>query len=341
VTLIGKAWRGVQQFVQDIRIDADFPRYEQELRAAHESTASRRFDTAQLEREVESIWRTAEADGCAAYGTHVRQLESSIYMLQPEIKKLRTQLELLSRDYRRELDELYEKKARLLEIKQVLFEQTKALRQERAAAQDELNAAYGDLNEAKSSIDSWYAKAERTPWLFGNRGKKLPDHALFGQSFGDLNGYKADRARACAEIGSCKAAIAEIAGRQKTNWTLNQENEANRSRVFESISTVKGARQRMFDLRDQGVRLHRVEEELAERVRQEAALQKDLNHQRNAMAGLVEQQALRLGIEERKRAVSELRGKRSLYLVAFDAPEQRAARQQAHREWWLAGREAS
>jgi hypothetical protein len=83
----------------------------------------------------------------------------------------------------------------------------------------------------------------------------------------------------------------------------------------------------MFDLRDQGVRRHRVEEELAERVRQEAALQKDLNHQRNAMAGLVEQQALRLGIEERKRAVSELREERSMYLVAFDAPEQRAARQ--------------
>jgi hypothetical protein len=73
---------------------------------------------------------------------------------------------------------------------------------------------------------------ERTPWLFGNRGKKLPDHTLFGQSFGDLDGYTADRERACAEIGSCKAAIAEIAGRQKTNWTLNQENEANRIRVF-------------------------------------------------------------------------------------------------------------
>lgn len=341
MTLIGKAWRGVQRFVQDIRIDADFPRYEQKLRADQESTANRRFDTAQLEREIESIWRTAEADGCAAHGNHIRQLESSINALQPEISNLRTQLELLTRDYRRELDALDEKKVRLLETRQVLFEQMKALRQERTAAQDELNAAYGDLNEAKSSIDSWYAKAERMPWRFGNRGKKLPDHNLFGQSFGDLDGYKADRERACAEIRSCKAAIAEIAGRHKTNWTLNQENEANRSRVFESISTVKGARQRMFDLRDQGVRRRRVEEELAERVRQEAALQKDLNHQRNAMAGLVEQQALRLGIEERKCAVSELREERSMYLVAFDAPEQRVARQQAHREWWLAGREAS
>lgn len=126
-----------------------------------------------------------------------------------------------------------------------------------------------------------------------------------------------------------------------TNRTLHQENKANLNRVFESISTVKGELQRMFDLRDQGIRRHRVEADLTERVRQEAARQKDLNHQRSAMTELVEQQAIRLGIEERKRAVSELREKRSLYLVAFDAPEQRAERQQAHREWWLAGREAS
>lgn len=97
----------------------------------------------------------------------------------------------------------------------------------------------------------------------------------------------------------------------------------------------------MFDLRDQGVRRHRVEADLTERFRHEAALQKDLNHQRSAMAEFVEQQAIRLGIEERKRAVSALREKRSLYLVAFDVPEQRAARQQAHREWWLAGRETA
>jgi hypothetical protein len=197
------------------------------------------------------------------------------------------------------------------------------------------------LNEAKSSIDSWYAKSGRTPWLFGNGGKKLPDHALFGQSFGDLDGYKADRARASNDIGSCKSAIAELAGQQKTNRTLHQENKANLNRVFESIATVKGARQRMFDLKDQGVQRHQVEAELTERIKQEAALQKDINHQKSAMAEHVEQQAIRLGIEERKLSVSELREKRSLYLVAFDAPEQLAARQQAHREWWLAGRQVS
>lgn len=341
MTLFGKAWRGVQQFVEGIRIDADFPRYEQELRAAHESTANRRFDTAQLEREIEVIQRKADADGCDAYGSSIHQLESSLYALQPEINKLRTQLELLSRDYRRELNELYEEKASLLETKQLLFDQMTALRQERSRVQVELNAAYADLNQAKSSIDSWYAKSERTPWLFGNGGKRLPDHSLFGQSFGDLDGYKADRTRACDDISSCKAAIAEIARRQKANQALHLENKADLNRVFESISTVKAARQRMFDLRDQGVRRHRVEAALAEQVRHEAELQNDLNHQKSAMAALVEQQASRMGIDERRRAMSDLRAKRERFLAEFDQPPRRMERQQAHRDWWAQSRRSA
>lgn len=340
MTLIGKAWRGVQRFVQDIRIDADFPRYEKEMRAAHESTANRRFDTTQLEREIDAIQRKAEAAGCAAYGDYIRQLESCVCALQPKINKFQAQLELLTRDFRLELDELHEEKERLLETKRALLKQMKALQQQRSAAQDELNDAYDDLNEIKSSIDSWYAKSERTPWLFGNGGKRLPNRSLFGQSFGDLDELKADRERACDEIGSCKAAVSEIKGRQKTNHALRQENEANLKRVFESISTVKEARQRMFDLKGHGVQRHRVEAALAERLRQEAVLQKDLKRQRSAMAELVEQQALRLGIDERKRAASELREKRSLYLSAFDASDQHEARRQAHRDWWLAGRMA-
>lgn len=339
--MLSKAWQGVRRFVQDVRIDADFARYEQEQRQAHEAIANRRFDVSQLEREINAILRQAEAAGCAAYSARIGQSQSFIYAIRPEIKRLREQLDILNRDYRRELDELHEEKATLLAARQVLVEQMKSLQKERSDAQDELSEAFEDLEEAKSSIDSWYAKSERTPWLFGNGGNKLPKRSLFGQSFGDLDRYKSDRARACDDIAACKATVARVAGRQKTNWTHREENKAKLGRVFESIRAVKAARQRMFDLREQGVRRHRVEAELADRVRQEACLQEDLHHQEIAMSELVEQQTIRLGIEERRRAAAELREKRSLYLLDFDAPAQRVARQQAHRDWWLAGRGAA
>ena len=188
MNLIGKAWRGVQRFVLDIRIDANFPRHESEQRAAHESEANRRFDTSQLEREVDEIQRAAEAEGLAAFGAHIHASESSIHELRPAISQLRCQLELLTRDYRQELNQLYQEKASLLDAKQALFEEMELQQEQRSKSQDELSEAYDDLKQAKSSVDSWYAKSERTPWLFGNSGKRLPDRSIFGQSFGDLDG---------------------------------------------------------------------------------------------------------------------------------------------------------
>lgn len=341
MTLIGKAWRAVQRFVQDIRIDADFPRHESELRAAHESDANRRFDTSQLEREIDEIQRAAEAEGVAAFGTHIHAAESSINALRPAISVLRGRLELLTRDYGRELNQLYQEKANLLDAKQALFDEMKALQKQRSEAHEELSEAYDDLNEAKSSINSWYAKSERTPWLFGNGGKRLPDRSLFGQSFGDLDGYKADRARACEEIGSSKAAVASIAAQQKANRSRLDENKTALNFVFESIKAVKEARQRMFDLRDQGIRRHRVDAELSEHLRQETAVQKELDRLSNAMAEHVVQQSFRMGSEERRLAVAELKAKRAQFLAAFDDPVRRAERQRAHREWWLKIRETA
>lgn len=223
----------------------------------------------------------------------------------------------------------------MLKAKQELCEQMKALQKERSEAHKELDDAHGDLRKAKESIASWYAKSDRTPWLLGNGGKKLPSRSLFGQSFGDLEGYKADRARASNDIDACKAAIGRVAERQGANKSLQDENKKDLNRVFESITAVKEARQGMFDLKDQGVRRHRVESDLSDLLQQESSLKNDLNRLTNSMAELVKVQACRLGVEERERAVAELREKCSLFLAAFDAPEQRAARQQAHREWWL------
>lgn len=338
MTFIGKTWRGIRRFVQDARIDADFHRYETEQRVMYESTATRRFDTSQLECEIADIRRSAELEGCAVYGARIRDVEASIHAVQPTIKELRTRLELLTRDYRHELEVLYEERTRLLAAKQALIDQMKALQEERSEAHVELDEAHAELRKAKAAIDGWYAKSDRPPWLFGNGGKRLPNRSLFGQSFGDLDGYNADRARACEEIGACKAAVADVVGKQGANKSHRDDNKNNLNQIVVSINAVKAARQQMFDLKDQGVRRHRVEEELSDLLREDASFHDDVNHLTSAMAELVRQQASRLGIEERRRAASELREKCSLFLAAFDAPEQRAARRQAHREWWLAGR---
>jgi chromosome segregation ATPase len=335
VTLIGKAWRGVRQFVQDIRIDADYPRYELEQRRTHEAAASRRFDTTQLEREIGAIRRSAEAEGLAAYGPRINELGASIKALQPAITQLRWQLDLLTRDYRQELDQLYGEKASLLKAKQELREQIEELRKERSEAHDELSDAYDELEKAKSSIDSWYAKSDRTPLLFGNGGRRLPKRSIFGQSFGDLEGYKADRSRACDEIGACKAAISDVVERQKSNAVMRAENKEELNRVFESIRAVKEARQCMFDLKDQGFRRHQVEAQLSGQVGRETVLKAELDRCSWKQAEYVKQRSIQKGIEERQSAVEALKLQRSQFMSAFCTPAKKEERRAAHREWWM------
>jgi len=341
VTLIGKAWRGVQRFVQDIRIDADWPRYESEQRVAHEAEASRRFNTSQLEREIAEIQRKAEAEGHAVFGDQIRLANSSIKGLYPAISHLRCRLELLTRDYRQELNQLHEDKLSLLGEKQDLIDEMKLLKEQRAEAHGELRDAYDSLQQAKEAVAGWHAKSARTPMLFGNSGKRLPNHSLFGQSFGDLDGYKADRERACDEISSCKSALAQIGSEQNANRHRWCQNEKALKQVFESVKAVKEARQRMFDLKKQGVRRHLVEAELSKYVRQEMSLQKGLDRLSEAMDEYVLQQSFRMGMEERRRDVADLTLKRAQFLAEFEDPLQAAERQHAHREWWINGRESS
>jgi hypothetical protein len=46
-------------------------------------------------------------------------------------------------------------------------------------------------------------KSERTPWLLVYGGKKIQNHSMFGQSFGDLDFYKSDRDKAYYHDESC------------------------------------------------------------------------------------------------------------------------------------------
>jgi hypothetical protein len=55
----------------------------------------------------------------------------------------------------------------------------------------------------KNNIKSWHNKSERTPWLLGYGGKRIQNHSMFGQSFGDLDFYKSDRDKAYYHVESC------------------------------------------------------------------------------------------------------------------------------------------
>jgi hypothetical protein len=161
-----------------------FEAYDSEKRTEHVNLSLRKFSTGALEQELGRLMAEAREQVRNRYDTPTAELEKEAALIRSEIAFAKMALPALKRDYKAELTPLYE--------------QLQVLAAEIKAARVTKQAAYERLDSAKSSIASWHNKSKRSPILFGNGGRALPAHSLFGQSLGDLDGYKAARSKCCA-----------------------------------------------------------------------------------------------------------------------------------------------
>ena len=325
----------ITKFFREVRIKADFPRYEANKQHAHIVEAERRFDTRQLETETRSI-----ADQCLKaanekFGLETSALQYEIATIESQIKSKQQTLAIFERDYKSELNELHDRKNALLDDKAPLINEMKVLQAERSSTQESLQDAYSRLESAKDSIDSWYSKSDRTPWLFGNGGKKLPKHSIFVQSFGDLDGYKRDRGAAVSDIGDCKNEISSIKSRQSANKRRRDENKEALARVFEQIDATKAVRQQMFDLKQQGVTPPLLKKDLSDLSTYLSNRSSLLTQLQNERRTFIAQREGQMGIWERKAAIEAIKARKAQFLDDFHTPFNHEARRTAHREQWL------
>lgn len=325
----------IKTFFQEIRIKADFPSYEATSLQAHRADAERRFDTRQLEKEVKSIEDECLKAANEKFGVYASALAYEIAAIESRIRDQHQTLAIFERDYKGELNDLHDRKKTLLNDKDVLIAEMKTLQAERSTAQESLQHAYDRLESAKSSINSWYNKSDRTPWLFGNGGKKLPKHSMFGQSFGDLDGYKRERGAAVSDIGDCKSEISNIKSRQSTNKRCRDENKEALTKVFQQINITKVARQQMFDLKQQGVRYTLIKQELAQLSFNLSTQRSLLNKLHNERSAFIKQKEAQMGGGERKASIEAINARKSLFLNEFHMQSNQNARRAAHRERWL------
>lgn len=295
------------QWFQDQAIAADFARVEREAQAAHVAEAQRRFATGELEQQAATRQAALDAAVEQRFGAETRALARAFCDLQQDIARHNANLDLLTRDYRAELTPLYDElNANKAQLKD-LYE-TK-------------DSAHEDLQEAREALESWYGKAERTNLLFGNKGRALPRHSLFGQDLSDRDGYKADRDAAYETIGECKEEIAQ----------LKQRNQA----LFTRIQAIKADRQRAYDLRQAGQYANLVKDRL---VALQIDLKLDAGRQR-ALDGqrLAYQETARMasGLRTLEERIRDLNQQRAAAIADFSSPATRALRQQAHRADWL------
>jgi hypothetical protein len=198
--LAGEVFKQVKNPFSNIRIRLDFPRYERQCWHEHEQKAKRNFSTKQLDDERENLLAWIESKASEKYDDLLRDKEAERTLRQTMASDTEELLSYFLRQYKQELEDLHAEKDALVVKKRKLHESKSAISDALTEAYAEKDEAYSELSYYNDEIDSWYAESERTPWLLGNGGKKLPKHALFNQSFGDLDSYKESRDSAGADI---------------------------------------------------------------------------------------------------------------------------------------------
>ncbi|MCX7213397.1 MAG: hypothetical protein NTW53_12090 [Burkholderiales bacterium] len=328
-------FEGIKSFIRETRIRFDYPRFESEQTMAHRAEAERRFDIGQLQREVAQIKDQARLAGDQRFGDEITSIRRKTSVLERDIERNLEQLAVFDRNYKSELDDLYAQKKVLFQSKEDLLTESKRLRDERSQAHKELDEAYEDLEEAKSDVDRWYSKSERTPWLFGNAGNKLPKHSMFGQSFGDLEAAKSRRGDAVDEIGDCKRQLNSAKAAQSVNRAEIDRNRVEIGKVIQDIAEVKAARQRMFDLKNDGVQPGILRQTLRQLQSSKASLEEELLTLERRRSALVEETEIRMGVREREAAIADLLARKKQFLDAFHSEQSKAARQDRHRRQWM------
>lgn len=298
---------GVVQAAQEMRINASFSAYEREQRELHIENTRKRFSVAELEAELSCVMRPAWTEANERYGAPISAIKSQINSASTQISKSAQQLAVFDRDYKKELDPLYS--------------ELEDLKAQRAVVQEQKSAAHSRLERAQDDIQSWHNKSSRTPWLFGNGGKKLPNHSMFGQSFGDLDGYKSDRSSAVQDLQRCGREIGRIKDRSED--------------IKQKIGAVKNSRQQMFDLKKQGIYPAKIKRTISSLEDQVRTLTASIAKLEREQAQFLEQARYQRGAVALEARIKNLKAMKEEFIASFDDPAAKEARRRAHRELWL------
>lgn len=322
--------------IQTFRVNRDFSRYEKEQLSIHEREAARRFDVGQLEREVNRIRREAELAADEKFDSQIAKLTKEEGSHWAVIKRLLSQIELFEVNYKLELQSQHEKLATLKAERQALGDAADELHQVRRGIKEELGGAYDRLSAAQHRVQAWHNQANRSPWLLGNAGKKLPKHSLFGQSFGDLEEYKSQRDSARAGISEARNALEANNARLNENRSQLDRKKAAMDAVWQEITWLKEQREKMFELKRLGISRRFLQSELSEVVLAKDRVCARLADTKAEKAEFIRAMTVRNGIGERYKSINDIRSAKLSFLADFHTPNSQETRRRTHLVQWRA-----
>lgn len=295
-------FEGIRRWWLNVRIDADFHRFDAQARAAHIARADQRFSTVALLAERDRLMEPHRKRCEHAFGEPMRILRGALARIEATIALTREQIDLLQTDYEALLQPLYEDCHQIKERGAELVEQKAQAR--------------SDLSSAKRSIQNWHRKSS-SDGLFGNGGRGLPSHSLFGQSFGDLDAYKEDRSNAVGSIREAKELLHEL----QEDWDETQQ----------EIEHLKERQSRQKELWDQGLRLPALRDRLQRATERHAEQAEILRRMETKRQAFLDQSWHSSGAQTVQDAIVAAEKARKAFIESFDEPSNKEGRRTEHR----------
>jgi hypothetical protein len=322
-------------FIQKVRIDNDFPRYEKKCRVEHTRIAESRFVTQDLENERLSILEKIQTEVVANFKGTQDKLKIEKNNVASVITQKKKILQVFIRNYSQELDYLYTEKKSLYGQKENLHAEKSELNAVLTEAFESKNCASKELTYYKDRISAWYNKSDRHAIFLGNRGRELPKHSFFGQSMGDLDSYKYKRDKAYNDMQESRNEISRIKDSiQDLNESIYNITQKTKS-ITEKINTVKSDRTKMFELKKDGYSKGRLENEI---VKLQLSMNKKINELEEHDAKCNEfiiSAKYKYGVIVLEDKIKEIAVKKAEFLKEFDHKENHALRIKAHHNLWL------
>lgn len=325
----------ITRFVRYIKITWDYSSYEEKCRDEHNKKAEIEFSVNMLENNLDSIEKEIDKQANNIFFEKINSAKNKIYLLNHEINTNESLYSLLTRNYKKELEEASTKKSALYLEKKERITEIQAFKTDLSAAYDGKSAAYDEVNHYKSEIDWWYEKSERASWRFGNKGKKIPNRSFFGQSHGDLAHYKRKRDEAWGLVGEWEADISSLKNKKALAINRIEVIKAEIEDTKKAIAQINADQTQKYKLKAEGVRTEPIRIKLIELKSELDSTQRELSEFQSARCQFVAAKTKEYDVAGIKAKIQDILDRKTEFLQSFDLEANKALRRDVHRAEWL------
>jgi hypothetical protein len=328
-------FKRVKNFIYDVRINLDYPRYEREQKIEHERQAQTRFSTRELKNEITQLLIAIETKANLNFYTLILDKEKDKQTHESLLKNTEEHLVFFLRDYKEELNDLYSEKETLYSKKKQYYSDLKAVETSLSNAFSEKKSLHLSLRNYERDIKSWHAKSKRTTWLGGNSGKKIPKHSFFGQSFGDLDSLKSHRNSTYHDIQTLKRKISSLQVTKKETYHDITLIKLRIDDIASQIEQVKADRSKLYELKKSGFQKEKLQEELKGFKDIIDSLSSQIDTVSKNKEEFILQEKYRLGVIDLESKTRKVDDERTKFIKTFQSDEHKKLRKLTHRKLWL------